>query len=71
MVRPKNYLASSDITVTVKDPYDQNNMFVKHQAAEESTPDNSTIFAVNSDVYFLYKIGKMCAKSGHNLFQGL
>ena len=33
--------------------------------------DESSIFAVNSDVYFLYMIGKMCAESGHNLTQGL
>jgi hypothetical protein len=42
----------------------------------ESTGDNNnqgstTIFAVNSDVKFLYMIGKMCCESGHNLTQGL
>jgi len=38
---------------------------------EDNLLQSNTIFAVNSDVYFLYMIGKMCAKSGHNLFQGL
>ena len=38
---------------------------------DENLIQSSTIFAVNSDVYFLYLIGKMCAQSGHNLFQGL
>lgn len=38
---------------------------------EEEQRINSTIFAVNSDVYFLYMIGKMCAETGHNLHQGL
>lgn len=38
---------------------------------DEGQPINSTIFAVNSDVYFLYMIGKMCAETGHNLHQGL
>jgi hypothetical protein len=38
------------------------------QANEENLLQSNTIFAVNSDVYFLYMIGKMCAKSGHNLF---
>lgn len=27
----------------------------------------TSIFAVNSDVSFLYMIGKMCQESGHNL----
>ena len=26
---------------------------------------------MSSDVYFLYMIGKMCARSGHNLTEGL
>lgn len=33
--------------------------------------ERDAIFAVNSDVYFLYMIGKFCYKSGLNLFQGL
>lgn len=41
------------------------------QENEDNLLQSNTIFAVNSDVYFLYMIGKMCAKSGHNLFQGL
>ena len=32
---------------------------------------DSSIFAVNSDVYFLYMIGKLCAKSGYNLQLGI
>jgi hypothetical protein len=39
--------------------------------SEQASPRSSTIFAVNSDVYFLYMIGKMCAETGHNLHQGL
>lgn len=35
---------------------------------EDNLLQSNIIFAVNSDVYFLYMIGKMCAKSGHNLF---
>lgn len=31
----------------------------------------TSIFAVNSDVSFLYMIGKMCQESGHNLKLGL
>lgn len=38
---------------------------------EEDQFMSSAIFAVNSDVYFLYMIGKMCAETGHNLHQGL
>ena len=37
----------------------------------EEEPRSQTIFAVSSDVYFLYMIGKMCARSGHNLTEGL
>ena len=33
--------------------------------------DCSSIFAVNSNVHFLYMIGEICAQSGHNLFEGL
>lgn len=40
-------------------------------AAPEGDLQTETLFAVNSDIHFLYMIGKMCAKSGHNLFQGL
>ena len=38
------------------------------QDNDDNLLQSNTIFAVNSDVYFLYMIGKMCAKSGHNLF---
>lgn len=37
-------------------------------AAEEQ---QTSIFAVNSDVGFLYMIGKICCKAGHNLKLGL
>jgi len=37
----------------------------------EEDGENRVIFAVNSDVYFLYMIGKMCAESGKNLPEGL
>jgi len=40
----------------------------KTHELEENLLQSDTIFAVNSDVYFLYLIGKMCAQSGHNLF---
>jgi hypothetical protein len=32
---------------------------------------NGFIFAVNSDVHFLYMIGKICCRYNENLFQGL
>ena len=42
-----------------------------HEGDYDTVGVNDTIFAVNSDFYFLYMIGKMCNESGHNLFQGL
>jgi hypothetical protein len=35
--------------------------------ADENSEGTAMIFGVNSDVSFLYMIGKMCAKSGHDL----
>lgn len=42
-----------------------------HDGDYDTVGANDTIFAVNSDFYFLYMVGKMCNESGHNLFQGL
>jgi len=47
-----------------------NNPFVDEDGLDDGD-DSQSIFAVNSDVYFLYMIGKMCSESGHNLTQGL
>ena len=59
--------------------YDSRNYNTKRDSNQDSIKLNSEnlqaqngfIFAVNSDVQFLYKIGKICCKYNENLFQGL
>jgi hypothetical protein len=46
----------------------RNKKDIKDKDIDDNLLQTNTIFAVNSDVYFLYMIGKICAKSGHNLF---
>mmetsp|Transcript_24339 Transcript_24339/g.37660 ORF Transcript_24339/g.37660 Transcript_24339/m.37660 type:complete len:126 (+) Transcript_24339:4650-5027(+) len=43
----------------------------EEQKEEVKSEERTTMFAVYSDVYFLYMIGKMCARSGCDLSQGL